>query len=63
MLDLANPNPDPASSAKGVAFKFPGNGIGLHNVALVFLLGKRLDTAGKAYLRNSGLLLNVLPAG
>lgn len=49
-LDLSKSNPDPASPAK-VAIKFPGNGIGLHNVASVFLLGKSLGSARKAYLR------------
>lgn len=50
ILDLSKSNPDPASSAE-VLLKSPGNGIGLHNVASVFLLGKRLESAGKAYLR------------
>lgn len=50
ILDLSKSNPDPASSAE-VALKSPGNGIGLHNVASVFLLGKRRESAGKAYLR------------
>lgn len=50
ILDLSKSNPDPASSAE-VSSKFPGNGIGLHNVASVFTLGKRLESAEKAYLR------------
>jgi hypothetical protein len=50
-LDLSKSKPDPASPAKVVVFVFPGNGIGLHNVASVFLLGKSLGSARKAYLR------------